>query len=79
MLGGHFQLAGPQAEMLLGMLPPVVHQQSETDRETLRWAFDRMRQELTDLKPVPTKNSEGREKSGVLGRVAVVSPACLRS
>jgi hypothetical protein len=50
-LGGHFQLAGPQAEMLLGVLPPVVHLQSETDRESLRWAFDRMRQELTDLKP----------------------------
>jgi AraC-like DNA-binding protein len=50
-LGGHFQLAGPQAEMLLGMLPPIVHLQSETDRETLRWAFDRMRQELVDPKP----------------------------
>ena len=50
-LGGHFQLAGPQAEILLGMLPPVVHLQGETDRATLRWAFDRMRQELTDLKP----------------------------
>jgi AraC-like DNA-binding protein len=50
-LGGHFQLAGPQAEMLLGLLPPVVHLQSETDRKTLRWAFDRMRQELVDSKP----------------------------
>ena len=50
-LGGHFQLAGPQAAMLLGMLPPIVHLQSETDRETLRWAFDRMRQELVDPKP----------------------------
>ncbi len=50
-LGGHFQLAGPQAEILLGMLPPIVHLQSETDRETLRWAFDRMRQELADSKP----------------------------
>jgi hypothetical protein len=50
-LGGHFQLAGPQAEMLLGMLPPIVHLQSESDRETLRWAFDRMRQELVDPKP----------------------------
>jgi hypothetical protein len=28
--------------------------------------------------PVPTKNSERREKSGVLGRVAVVSPACFK-
>jgi hypothetical protein len=50
-LGGHFQLAGLQAAMLLGMLPPIVHLQSETDRETLRWAFDRMRQELVDPKP----------------------------
>jgi len=50
-LGGHFQLAGPQADMLLGMLPPIVQLQSETDRETLRWAFDRMRQELADAKP----------------------------
>jgi AraC-like DNA-binding protein len=29
----------------------IVHLQSETDREALRWAFDRMRQELVDLKP----------------------------
>ena len=50
-LGGHFQLAGPQADMLLGMLPPIVQLQSETDRQTLRWAFDRMRQELADAKP----------------------------
>jgi AraC-like DNA-binding protein len=50
-LGSHFQLAGPQAEMLLGLLPPIVHLQSETDRETLRWAFDRMRQELADSQP----------------------------
>ncbi len=50
-LGGHFQLAGPPAGVLLGMLPPIVHLQRETDRETLRWAFDRMRQELTDSKP----------------------------
>jgi AraC-like DNA-binding protein len=50
-LGGHFDLAGPQAQILLGMLPPIVHVQGKADRETLRWAFDRMRQELTDLKP----------------------------
>ena len=37
--------------MLLGMLPPIVRLQSETDRETLRWAFDRMRLELVDPKP----------------------------
>jgi AraC-like DNA-binding protein len=50
-LGGHFQLAGPQLEMLLGMLPPIVHLRKEAERETLRWAFDRMGQELIDSKP----------------------------
>ena len=50
-LGGHFQLAGAQADMLLGMLPPVVHLRSEIDCATLRWAIDRMRQERVDPKP----------------------------
>ena len=51
LLGGHFHLAGPQAEMLIGMLPPIVHLKSQSDRETLRWAFDRMRDELLAPKP----------------------------
>jgi AraC-like DNA-binding protein len=50
-LGGHFELAGPHADMLIGILPPLVHLQGGAERETLRWAFDRMRQELTALKP----------------------------
>ena len=50
-LGGHFQLAGPQLEMLLGKLPPIVHLRRESERETLRWAFDRMGRELIDSKP----------------------------
>ncbi len=50
-IGGHFQLAGPQAEMLLSMLPPIVHLRSEVDRNALRWAFDRMRLEVTDPRP----------------------------
>jgi AraC-like DNA-binding protein len=49
--GGHFQLTGPQAAMLLGLLPPIVHLKSENDREALRWAFDRMRQELLHPQP----------------------------
>ena len=51
LLGSHFQLTGPQAQMLLSMLPPIVHLRSESDRETLRWAFDRMRRELADPQP----------------------------
>lgn len=50
-IGGHFQLAGPQADVLLSLLPPIVHLRSETDHETLRWAFDRMRHELVDPRP----------------------------
>jgi AraC-like DNA-binding protein len=51
MLGSHFQLAGWQADLLIGVLPPVVHLHEQNDREKLRWAFDRLRQELTDLQP----------------------------
>ncbi|MGZ9809523.1 AraC family transcriptional regulator [Pseudoroseicyclus sp. H15] len=50
-LGGHFALAGPQAEILLGMLPPIVHLRGGPEGETLRWTFGLMRQELIDLKP----------------------------
>ena len=50
-LGGHFELAGPQTEILLGMLPPIVHVQGDKDRGGVRWAFERMRQELIDFKP----------------------------
>jgi hypothetical protein len=50
-VGSHFQLARPQVGMLLNMLPPIVHLQSQTDRETLRWAFDRMWQELVHPAP----------------------------
>jgi AraC-like DNA-binding protein len=50
-LGSHFELGGPQAGVLIGMMPPVVHLHSDTDRETLWWAFDRMRVELTGGRP----------------------------
>jgi AraC-like DNA-binding protein len=50
-LGSHFQLAGWQAELLLGVLPPLIHLHEEADRAKLGWAFDRLRQELTDLQP----------------------------
>ncbi|WP_084421751.1 AraC family transcriptional regulator [Henriciella litoralis] len=50
-LGSHFQFAGAHSEMLLGLLPPIVHLHSKTDRVSLRWAFDRMRQELAVAQP----------------------------
>ncbi len=50
-LGSHFELGQPQAAVLIGMMPPIVHLHSDKDRETLWWAFDRMRVELTGRRP----------------------------
>ena len=49
-LGAHFALSS-DAGMLLGLLPPVVHLASQTDREAMRWALERMRMELREPKP----------------------------
>jgi AraC-like DNA-binding protein len=49
--GGHFALSGDHAGVLLGMLPPIVHLQTESDKAALRWALERMRQELREPQP----------------------------
>ncbi len=49
--GGHFVLAGDHAGILLGMLPPIVHIHKESDKATLRWSLERMRQELLEPQP----------------------------
>ena len=51
MLGSHFQLAGWQAELLLDVLPPILHLQAGTSLARLGWAFDRLREELNDCQP----------------------------
>jgi AraC-like DNA-binding protein len=50
-VGGHFTLTGSHAEILLGMLPPIVHLRSESDKAALRWSLDRMRQEVREQRP----------------------------
>ncbi len=50
-VGGHFALAGDQREMLLGVLPPIVHIREESAKATLRWAVDRMMEELREPRP----------------------------
>jgi AraC-like DNA-binding protein len=50
-VGAFFQLDGPHAGLLLGMLPPLVVLQSEADKAALRWSFERMRQELANPQP----------------------------
>ncbi|MBB5754330.1 AraC family transcriptional regulator [Prosthecomicrobium pneumaticum] len=50
-VGGHFTLEGEHADLLLGMLPPIVHLREEADRAALRFAVERMRQELSEPRP----------------------------
>jgi len=47
-VGGHFTLAANHAGKLLGMLPPIVHIRDATAKATLRWAVERMMQELRE-------------------------------
>src|ERR1700691_928769 len=50
-VGGHFTLTGSRADILLGMLPPIVHIRKESDKAALRWSLERMREELRDPQP----------------------------
>lgn len=50
-VGGQFTLAGDHANVLLAMLPPIMHVRSEPDKAALRWFVERMRQELREPQP----------------------------
>ncbi len=50
-VGGHFTFSGDQASVLLGVLPPVVHIRSESDKTAMRWALERMMEELREPRP----------------------------
>jgi AraC-like DNA-binding protein len=50
-IGGWFAFAGKNAEILLGVLPPIVHIRKESDKAALRWCLERMMQELHDPQP----------------------------
>lgn len=51
LLSNRFALAGNHAGVLLRMLPPIVHIQSEPDQTSLRWSVERMMQELREQQP----------------------------
>lgn len=51
LVGGHFLLAGRPAQMLLGSLPPIVHIRKESDSTAMRWALERMVQEVRSPQP----------------------------
>ncbi len=50
-VGGEFALTGEQAELLLRLLPPIVHIHKEADKAMVHWCIERMRQELRDPQP----------------------------
>lgn len=51
MLGGHFGFAGEHVDILLGSMPAIIRLRDEADKAGLRWALERMRQELFGAQP----------------------------
>ncbi|WP_263139647.1 AraC family transcriptional regulator [Pseudomonas sp. RIT-PI-AD] len=49
--GARFAVTGSHADMLLGLLPPVVHLSGQGEQAALRWAVERMMQEMRDAMP----------------------------
>ena len=50
-VGGYFGFEGMHADLLLGMLPPVVHIRAEASKAELRWSIDRLMHELREPRP----------------------------
>jgi len=50
-IGGWFAFAGKHAEILLGVLPPIVHIRKKSDKAALHWCLERMMQELREPQP----------------------------
>ncbi len=46
LVGSRFGVSGAHADILMGMLPPIVHIHSETEQAALRWSVERMMQEM---------------------------------
>lgn len=51
LVSSRFALAGSHADILLGMLPPIVHIRSKSEQAALRWSVERMMQELRQPQP----------------------------
>lgn len=50
-VGGHFAFAAGHADLLVSVLPPIVHLRHESDRAALRWALEKLSQELREPRP----------------------------
>lgn len=50
-VGCYFAFSGTHAEILLGMLPPIVHIREESDKAAMRWFVERLMLELRAPQP----------------------------
>jgi AraC-like DNA-binding protein len=50
-VGGHFALSGAHADILLGVLPPIIHIRKDEDKAAMRWSLERLGQELRQPQP----------------------------
>lgn len=48
LVGSRFGVSGGHADILMGMLPPIVHIHNESEQAALRWSVERMMQELRE-------------------------------
>jgi len=51
LVGSRFVLSGAHADILMKMLPPIVHIRQEADQAVLRWSVERMMHELQNPQP----------------------------
>ncbi|MBY3211720.1 MULTISPECIES: AraC family transcriptional regulator [Rhizobium] len=51
LVGSRFGVRGNQADMLLGMLPPIVHIHEQPEQAALRWSVEQMMKELREEQP----------------------------
>jgi len=51
LVGSRFALTGNHAEILLAMLPPIIHIRKKSDQAALRWSVERMMEELRERQP----------------------------
>jgi AraC-like DNA-binding protein len=51
LVGSRFALTGAHADILLGVLPPIVHIREASEQDALRWSLERMMQELYAPQP----------------------------
>jgi len=50
-VGGYFVLTGSHADILLKALPPIVHIRKESDKATMRWSLERLKEEVRNPQP----------------------------